>query len=271
MKQLFIPTLLLFALFATSCSTAQSMINTTTFDPEADRKELTSATWTFDRVLGTTIDKATDGNQPYLKFTTDGKVMGNTGCNPINGTYTLEKGLRIKFNNVATGLALCEDFPYERDLLQILNSTDNYTLTGGTLSLNKGRMAPMGVLSKKDDASAGNKTDYLLSSHVLDITEGLPASGVTIKLERHNPANNSWTTVAEKVTNDKGRINDFLPMATAELGTYRFTFYVEDYFKRKQTETFYPFIEVVFRIDERKHYHVPITLSAFGYSTYRGS
>ncbi|NJC26778.1 hydroxyisourate hydrolase [Neolewinella antarctica] len=120
-------------------------------------------------------------------------------------------------------------------------------------------------------ACAQETTEYLLSSHVLDITEGLPASGVPIKLEKLDETTNEWTLVAEKSTNESGRVNDFLPKETAELGTYRFTFMVEDYFERKQTETFYPFIEVVFRLDESKHYHVPITLSAFGYSTYRGS
>lgn len=120
-------------------------------------------------------------------------------------------------------------------------------------------------------SACAQQTEYLLSSHVLDITEGLPASGITIKLEKLNEQSKAWTTIDEKKTDDKGRISDFLPKESSDLGTYRFTFLVEDYFKRKQTETFYPFIEVVFRITEKKHYHVPITLSAYGYSTYRGS
>jgi 5-hydroxyisourate hydrolase len=132
-------------------------------------------------------------------------------------------------------------------------------------------LLPLIFLSFLSTSYAQQQTEYLLSSHVLDIGEGLPASDVTIKLERLDEATDSWTTVAEKASNEKGRVNDFLPMETAELGTYRFTFMVADYFERKDTETFYPFIEVVFRISEKKHYHVPITLSAFGYSTYRGS
>ncbi|UZJ65512.1 hydroxyisourate hydrolase [Sphingobacterium sp. KU25419] len=54
-------------------------------------------------------------------------------------------------------------------------------------------------------------------------------------------------------------------------GVYKLTFLVADYFKSKQVTSFYPFIEVVFEIKDNKHYHVPITLSPFGYSTYRGN
>jgi 5-hydroxyisourate hydrolase len=70
---------------------------------------------------------------------------------------------------------------------------------------------------------------------------------------------------------ENGRINDFLLASEENKGIYRFTFYVADYYKKLNKETFYPFIEVVFKLEDAVHYHVPITLSAFGYSTYRGS
>lgn len=70
---------------------------------------------------------------------------------------------------------------------------------------------------------------------------------------------------------ENGRINDFLPLTKENNGTYKFTFYTESYFKNQGKKSFYPFIGVVFNITENQHYHVPITLSAFGYSTYRGS
>ncbi|WP_017257229.1 hydroxyisourate hydrolase [Pedobacter arcticus] len=113
---------------------------------------------------------------------------------------------------------------------------------------------------------------YQLSSHILDISKGAPASGVTIKLEKQNPDTKKWFFIDEKTTDVNGRIGDFLNSANDNLGIYKLTYLVSDYFKKSNTETFYPFIEVVFEIkDKKQHYHVPITLSAFGYSTYRGN
>ena len=74
----------------------------------------------------------------------------------------------------------------------------------------------------------------------------------------------------EKTTDANGRITDFLPGNTSN-GIFKLTYLVHDYFKKNNTESFYPFIEVVFQIRDGQHYHVPITLSAYGYSTYRGN
>ena len=71
-------------------------------------------------------------------------------------------------------------------------------------------------------------------------------------------------------TDANGRISDFLPGNTSN-GIFKLTYLVNDYFKKNNTESFYPFIEVVFQIRHGQHYHVPITLSAYGYSTYRGN
>lgn len=113
--------------------------------------------------------------------------------------------------------------------------------------------------------------EFQLSTHILDISEGLPAEGVAIKLEKLNQEKNTWTFIAEKKTTENGRVNDFLPSDKNNEGIYRFTFMVADYFKTKGKDSFYPFVEVAFKITGKNHYHVPITLSAFGYSTYRGN
>lgn len=115
------------------------------------------------------------------------------------------------------------------------------------------------------------KNTYQLSSHILDISKGLPVSGVSIKLEKYNESAKTWSFVDEKKTDDNGRVPDFLNTNKSNLGIYRLTYFTSDYFKRNHTETFYPFIEVVFQIKDNNHYHVPITLSPFGYSTYRGN
>ena len=114
------------------------------------------------------------------------------------------------------------------------------------------------------------KNTYQLSSHILDVSQGMPATGVTIKLEKQNEFTQAWTKLDEKVTDSNGRITDFLP-GTNNKGIFRLTYFTKEYFSRTKTESFYPFIEVVFEIKDENHYHVPITLSAYGYSTYRGN
>lgn len=112
---------------------------------------------------------------------------------------------------------------------------------------------------------------YQLSSHILDVSKGMPAPGVTIKLEKFNDAKKTWTSVEEKVTDKNGRVPDFLPNDISNVGIYKLTYYTSEYFKKMNTESFYPWVEVVFKITNADHYHVPITLSAYGYSTYRGN
>lgn len=119
--------------------------------------------------------------------------------------------------------------------------------------------------------SLAQNNRYQLSNHILDVSKGMPAAGVQIKLEKYNGQSKTWTFVDEKITDTNGRISDFLPSEKSNNGIYRLTYYTSEYFKKNNTESFYPFIEVVFQIKDGNHYHVPITLSAYGYSTYRGN
>ena len=112
---------------------------------------------------------------------------------------------------------------------------------------------------------------YQLSSHILDISKGAPASGVSIKLEKYDEKSKLWSFVEEKITDSNGRISDFLASDKSNIGIYKLTYLTSPYFKKNNLESFYPFIEVVFQIKDNNHYHVPITLSAYGYSTYRGN
>lgn len=129
----------------------------------------------------------------------------------------------------------------------------------------------LGLLLLFSTVMVAQSEKYQLSSHILDVSKGTPASGVTIKLEKLDEKTNNWIKVDEKVTDKNGRITDFLKRNTSNLGIYKLTYFTKEYFKRSQTESFYPFIEVVFQITDTSHYHVPITLSAFGYATYRGN
>ncbi len=112
---------------------------------------------------------------------------------------------------------------------------------------------------------------YQLSSHILDVSTGKPAPNVKVQLSKLSEQSKTWILVDEKLTNENGRIQDFLDDSKPNKGIYKLTFLVDTYFKSKNMDSFYPFIEVVFKIKDEKHYHVPITLSAYGYSTYRGN
>lgn len=112
---------------------------------------------------------------------------------------------------------------------------------------------------------------YQLSTHILDIGAGKPAPGVTISLSRLG-SDGIWQEIDRKTTDADGRIRDFLRQGDADnRGIYKLTFHTKPYFEARKQETFYPFIDVVFEIRNEDHFHVPITLSPFGYSTYRGS
>jgi 5-hydroxyisourate hydrolase len=110
-----------------------------------------------------------------------------------------------------------------------------------------------------------------LTTHVLDLRLGRPAAGVAVWLERRD-ASGAWHLVASGATNDDGRIPELLPENALTTGAYRLTFDTGSYFKAQQIEHFYPQVAVEFLVNdaERRH-HVPLLLSPFGYSTYRGS
>lgn len=110
-----------------------------------------------------------------------------------------------------------------------------------------------------------------ISTHILDTSRGTPASGVHVELELQNP-DDSWTPLAEAWTDDDGRVKPFFLVEThLSAGTYRLVFDTEAYFSTQESEFFYPQVTVVFNIgDDPQHYHVPLLISPFGYSTYRG-
>ena len=111
-----------------------------------------------------------------------------------------------------------------------------------------------------------------ISTHVLDTSIGRPAEGVLIKLERNTPGA-GWTLIAEAVTDGTGRVGQLVPANDhLHMSSYRLRFDVETYFADQQKESFFPEVIVQFEIrDETSHYHVPLLVSPYGYTTYRGS
>lgn len=109
-----------------------------------------------------------------------------------------------------------------------------------------------------------------ISTHVLDTARGRPASGLAVTLS-HRGANGSWSVVGKGLTDGDGRVPD-LASGHVEAGDYRLVFATAAYFKANGTAAFYPEVSVVFSVtDPGANHHVPLLLSPFGYSTYRGT
>lgn len=107
-----------------------------------------------------------------------------------------------------------------------------------------------------------------ISTHILDISRGKPAQGVSVELEFLR--NGAFTQAAAGVTDSDGRVRDW--KFEMQAGTWRIRFAIDSYFASLSEKSFYPFVEIVFHVDNAdQHYHVPLLLSAYGYSTYRGS
>jgi 5-hydroxyisourate hydrolase len=108
-----------------------------------------------------------------------------------------------------------------------------------------------------------------LSTHVLDAASGQPAVGVRVRLERRD--GDGWQRLGEAVTDDDGRARDLAPGAL-DAGVHRLVFATGAYFAATGQTGFYPEVPVVFEVtDTGRHYHVPLLLSPFAFSTYRGS
>jgi len=109
-----------------------------------------------------------------------------------------------------------------------------------------------------------------ISTHILDTTLGRPARDVTVRLEQQQEGG-QWKPVAQGVTNEDGRVKPLLDSVPA-VGLYRLTFETAPYFERQKIASFYPEVQIAFRVGStQEHYHVPLLLNPFGYSTYRGS
>jgi 5-hydroxyisourate hydrolase len=111
-----------------------------------------------------------------------------------------------------------------------------------------------------------------ITSHVLDLSLGQPAKNMPVRLEVHR-ADRGWVKLAERRTDAQGRVQDFIAEGAAlDAGHYRLTFETFEYFRARGEAAFFPEVQIVFDIrDPAQHYHVPLLLSAYGYSTYRGS
>jgi 5-hydroxyisourate hydrolase len=110
-----------------------------------------------------------------------------------------------------------------------------------------------------------------ISTHVLSAVDGVPAEGMELRLERLDEGG-VVTPIGGGATNADGRCPALTEGLTLEPGEYRLRFETGAWFARTSTATFYPVVELTFAVtDASAHYHVPLLLSPFAYSTYRGS
>jgi 5-hydroxyisourate hydrolase len=110
-----------------------------------------------------------------------------------------------------------------------------------------------------------------ITTHVLDLSRGVPAAGVEVTLERAG-STGAFTQVARTTTDTDGRVRSFEGAADQPAGRYRLTFRVDAYFNAQGVESFFPEVQILFVVKTAgRSHHVPLLLSPFGYSTYRGS
>ena len=110
-----------------------------------------------------------------------------------------------------------------------------------------------------------------ISTHVLDISRGLPVVGLNVILHTYTETN--WVMIARGLTNKDGRITNFKASSTKfNTGRYQICFDTEEYFRAIESRAFYPSVEIKFIVENSEEkYHIPLLISPFGYSTYRGS
>lgn len=110
-----------------------------------------------------------------------------------------------------------------------------------------------------------------ISTHILDVTRGKPAGDVGVRLEAQEVAGN-WRLLKAARTDADGRCDQLLPDEDLPPRLYRLVFDTGSYFAAQKVEALYPSVEVTFQVrDGESHFHIPLLLSANGYTTYRGS
>ncbi|MGI8783677.1 MAG: hydroxyisourate hydrolase [Acidobacteriota bacterium] len=111
-----------------------------------------------------------------------------------------------------------------------------------------------------------------ITTHILDTSTGRPAAGIAVTLEVQLDGED-WKLLGRSISGSDGRAGELLPKGSAlQPGAYRLEFDTAGYFRAQGHECFYPYVRVVFTVDDAdRHYHVPLLVSPYGYTTYRGS
>ncbi|KAK7913045.1 hypothetical protein WMY93_013256 [Mugilogobius chulae] len=111
-----------------------------------------------------------------------------------------------------------------------------------------------------------------LSTHVLNVAMGVPGSNVSLSLQRQDTLSDNWSVITTGVTNADGRCPGLITKEMFTSGVYKLRFETQQYWESIGETSFYPYVEIVFTIrDPGQKYHIPLLMSRFSYSTYRGS
>lgn len=109
-----------------------------------------------------------------------------------------------------------------------------------------------------------------ITTHILDTSLGKPAEGVSVVLEQRTEG--TWNNIGQGVTDGDGRVGTLLSEdVILDPGVFRLIFNTGDYFNTQSKQCFYPRVVIVFETKDSSHYHVPLLLNPYGYSTYRGA
>ena len=144
-------TLAVIALTIVSCNTTKKSNQNTTGDNTMISEDITNASWELSKLESASVDQSdTQGDKIHFVLnSTDSTVTGYAGCNLFNGTYSLEKGNRIKFSKMASTRMACPDAKInENEVLEVFELTDNYTVNGDELMLNVGKRAALATFKK---------------------------------------------------------------------------------------------------------------------------
>ena len=111
-----------------------------------------------------------------------------------------------------------------------------------------------------------------ITTHVLDTSRGFAAKGLAVSLHIYDSLQDKWILIKHSVTNEEGRCLDLLSQENFKQGEYKLTFQTALYFESLKVKSFFPYIEVVFIARETDlHFHIPLLLNPFSYTTYRGT
>lgn len=187
----------------------------------------------------------------------------------INALAAANKEYENKFGFI---FIVCASGKSANEMLQLLEDRLENTI-GEELHIAMGEQMKITILRFKkllSSASWDKLRSSQLTTHVLDTALGKPGKHISIRLQ--TPINGYWQTLTHGITDTDGRIGDILPQHHNLLpGNYKLVFDTGRYYAAQKTKCFYPEVEIQFIVFDNTHYHVPLLLSPFGYSTYRGS
>ena len=205
----------------------------------------------------TTQNSILNSNQQILDNTST-QSIANIENNLNTTTPMLRESENVQLNDNQTQLENTQTNIQTQNIQNIQNTQDIQNIQNIQNNQNTNQLNKQKTNQK-----------YQLSTHILDINKGQPANNVNIIL--YKLVSNQWVRITEGKTDKNGRITNFLPTNIDNSGTYKLSFLIKKYFENQGLKSIYPYIDVVFNIEGTGHYHIPITMSANGYSTYRGN